>query len=100
MGLRVPKLTSKGLPPSRFQEPGIWTYPCMVCYWFVQDPSAIEDGEPRTPAKPLEELEQDEPGRDQKWGCSEEPLLAHISADLKAKLVPAFERNLISERFP
>ncbi|GMF48320.1 unnamed protein product [Phytophthora fragariaefolia] len=41
MGLRVPKLISKGLLPSNFQEPGIWTYPCMFCYWFVKDPSTF-----------------------------------------------------------
>ncbi|GMF50438.1 unnamed protein product [Phytophthora fragariaefolia] len=100
MGLRVSKLISKGLPPSIFQEPGIWTYPSMVCYWFVKDPSAIQDGEPRTLTEPLEELEQDEPGRNQWWSCTEEQRLAHIPAILKAKLVPALERNLISERFP
>ncbi|GMF48906.1 unnamed protein product [Phytophthora fragariaefolia] len=100
MGLRVPKMVSKGLPPSIFQERGIWTYPCMVCYWFVKDPSAIQDGEPRTLAEQLEELDQDKPGRNQWWSCTEEQRLAHIPAVLRAKRVPAPERDLISERFP
>ncbi|GMF15714.1 unnamed protein product [Phytophthora fragariaefolia] len=100
IGLRVPKLISKGLPPSIFQEPGIWTYSCMVHYWFVKNPSAIQDGEPRTLAEQCEEMGQDEPGRNQWWSCTEEHRLAHIPADLKAKPIPALERDLISERFP
>ncbi|GMF41105.1 unnamed protein product [Phytophthora fragariaefolia] len=101
MGLRLPKLISKGLPPSIFQEPGIWTYPCMVWYRFVKDPSAIQDREPRTlGTEQCEELEQDEPGRNQWWSCTEGPCLVHIPADLKAKPIPALERDLISERFP
>ncbi|GMF49340.1 unnamed protein product [Phytophthora fragariaefolia] len=59
-------------------------------------PSTIQDGEPRTLAKQQEEVDEDEPGRNQWWSCMEEQRLAHIAANLKAKLVPAHERDLIS----
>jgi hypothetical protein len=98
----VQKFVTKGLPETIFQEPGVWTYPVHICYWFLKDPSTVKaDGTPYTLEEQLAEIDQAEPGRNQWADCTDEERVAHVADGLKAKLVPANERsiNWVSEKF-
>jgi hypothetical protein len=98
----VQKFVNKGLPETIFQEPGVWTYPVHICYWFLKDPSTVKaDGKPYTLEEQLAEIDQAEPGRNQWADCTDEERVAHIPEELKAKLVPASERstNRVSKKF-
>jgi hypothetical protein len=98
----VQKFVTKGLPETIFQEPGVWTYPVHICYWFLKDPSTVKaGGTPYTLEKQLAEIDQAESGRNQWTDCTDEERIAHVAEELKAKLVPANERstNWVSKKF-
>ncbi|KAE8900309.1 hypothetical protein PF003_g15364 [Phytophthora fragariae] len=95
MATLVKRYLKKGVRASLLQEPGIWKFPAKVCYWILEDPSASLT---HSLPEQLACLDLEEPARVQWAHCiSEEARIAHLPADIRGMLIPAGQRDLISD---
>ncbi|KAE9019906.1 hypothetical protein PF005_g13284 [Phytophthora fragariae] len=93
----IKRYLKKGVRASLLQEPGVWKFPAKVCYWILEDPSASLT---HSLPEQLALLDIGEPARVQWAHCiSEEKRIAHLPADIRDKLIPAGQRDLISNAF-
>ncbi|KAE8999551.1 hypothetical protein PR003_g28255 [Phytophthora rubi] len=93
----IKRYLKKGVRASLLQEPGVWKFPAKVCYWILEDPSASLT---HSLPEQLALLDIEEPARVQWALCiSEEKRIAHLPADIRDKLIPAGQRDLISNAF-
>ncbi|KAE8982650.1 hypothetical protein PR002_g23472 [Phytophthora rubi] len=87
-----------GVRASLFYEPGVWKYPAKVCHWIPKDPSALHQ---RSLEDQLARLDAAEPARLQWAHCaSDKERFAHIPVEVRDLLIPADERDLISDAAP
>ncbi|KAE8977244.1 hypothetical protein PR003_g28074 [Phytophthora rubi] len=95
MATLVKRYLKKGVRASLLQEPGIWKFPAKVCYWILENPSAFLT---HSLPEQLARLDLEEPARVQWAHCiSEEACIAHLPADIRGMLIPAGQRDLISD---
>ncbi|KAE8896619.1 hypothetical protein PF003_g19494 [Phytophthora fragariae] len=90
----IRRYLKNGVRARLFQEPGVWNFPAKVCYWILEDPSASLT---HTLSEQLASLDLEEPARVQWAHCiTEETRIAHLPADIRGMLIPAGQRDLIS----
>ncbi|KAE8878802.1 hypothetical protein PF005_g27865 [Phytophthora fragariae] len=95
MATLVKRYLKKGVRASLLQEPGIWRFPAKVCNWILEDPSASLK---HSLQEQLACLDLEEPARVQWAHCiTEEARIAHLPADIRGMLIPAGQRDLISD---
>ncbi|KAE8907297.1 hypothetical protein PF005_g3008 [Phytophthora fragariae] len=95
MGARIRKFISKGVPASLFEEPGVWTYPVMICHLYLVDESTLNaNGGPYSLEEQVTMAEMAEPGRTQ-WTkyCTDADRVAHVSNELRLKMLSPEERK-------
>ncbi|KAE8991619.1 hypothetical protein PR002_g20798 [Phytophthora rubi] len=94
MATLIRRYLKKGVRASLFQEPGVWKFPAKVCCWILEDPLASLT---HSLLEQLANLDLEEPARVQWAHCiTEETRIAHLPADIRSRLIPAGQRDLIS----
>ncbi|KAE8963155.1 hypothetical protein PF011_g29143 [Phytophthora fragariae] len=96
MEARIRKYTSKGVPASLFEEPGVWKYSVKICHLYLADESTLNAaGKPFSLEEQITLAEQAEPSRTQ-WTkyCTDAEWIAHVvPKELQQKLLPPDERK-------
>jgi hypothetical protein len=89
----------KTLPPTIWNEPGIWKFPNKICYWIPMDKRHFKPGtsQPYSLQEQVEILDAREPSRTQWSICStDEERIDHLPEAVRRTLIPAGQRDPVS----